>query len=502
MVQLDTRLPMMIQTPNILGAMDQGTVNASNMAGLMRQAEGQNLFRQHGAGAMQGDMNALAQIAGFDPELGQAMDIRRQENVRADQRLSLDRERIDILRKETMRSLAEAQDQAAAKAEAEQFDKLATAAIRAHAAGDQASWERLTMEAFDAPLPFDENGVAALAASHEGAKTYLSSRPKTAPDYVTLNDQLVDRNAPGGPAVVPVAGIGGPGASGVPADVQSSTILPGGMGAITVMKNGAVQVTTAAGQTLEGQAAQDYAQEAYRLRNELERELYGARRTGQNEAEAATGADAAAAGERGQQGVKLAAEFFTEARTVRSSLGNIRDAIRAIDEGAKSGVVYNMLPNITVASATLANAANRLGLDVIGSVTFGALSEGEMRLAMDTAVPRDLEAAELKVWLERKQAAQEKALEGIEEAIVHFDSGGTMAEWTRKMQGLQRPPETPASTTRPEQGPPPPANAGVPEYPDFATFSAAPAIKRAAELSGGSIEGMWEIYQERQKAGQ
>ena len=49
-----------------------------------------------------------------------------------------------------------------------------------------------------------------------------------------------------------------------------------------------------------------------------------------------------------------------------------------------------MMPSVTEASASLENAMNRMGLDVIGSVTFGALSEGEMRLAMDTAVPRGL----------------------------------------------------------------------------------------------------------------
>jgi hypothetical protein len=467
MVQLDTRLPMMIETPNLLGAMAQGTQNAGNIAGLMRQAEGQNLFRQYGAAAAQGDVNALAQIGGFDPMMQQSLDFNRQENTRADARLGMERQRLDMMREATARSLAEAQDQAAARAEAEQFDKIATAAIRAHAAGDQASWERLTMEAFDAPLPFDENGVAALAASHDGAKTYLSSRP---------------------------------GAGGATA-VQSSETLPDNSGVLVVRRDGQVQVTTAAGETLTGDAAQTFVRDAYERHAENQRSIYGARREGTNLAEAATGAAAAAAGERGQQGVKLAAEFFDKSMLVRSSIGNLDDAIRAIDEGAKSGVVYNMLPNITLASASLANAKQRLGLDVIGSVTFGALSEGEMALAMDTAVPSGLEAPELRVWLERKAEAQRKALQGIEEAIVHFDSGGTMSEWTQKIQGQRPPPENPPPSN-PPQGQPSAAATGVPEYPDFATFSAAPAIRRAAELSGGSIEGMWEIYQEQQKARQ
>ena len=63
MVQLDTRLPLGIQQPDFLNALAQGTQNAGNQAALMRQAEGQNLFRQHGGGAMQGNQNALNALA-------------------------------------------------------------------------------------------------------------------------------------------------------------------------------------------------------------------------------------------------------------------------------------------------------------------------------------------------------------------------------------------------------------------------------------------------------
>jgi hypothetical protein len=178
MVQLDTRLPLMAQGPNVLAAMDAGTVAAGNTANLLRQAEGQNLFRQYGAGAMQGDQNALAQIAGFDPMMGQTMDINRQENRRADTRLGMDQERLQMLKAETARALAAAEDQAQAAAEAQQLDQIATAAIRAHAAGDQGAFAKLTAAAFGQPLPFTPEGLAALAATHEGAKTYMGALPK------------------------------------------------------------------------------------------------------------------------------------------------------------------------------------------------------------------------------------------------------------------------------------------------------------------------------------
>lgn len=118
---------------------------------------------------------------------------------------------------------------------------------------------------------------------------------------------------------------------------------------------------------------------------------------------------------------------------LQSSLGNIDEAISALDQGAKSGLVYKMLPNVTEASASLENAMNRMGLDVIGSVTFGALSEGEMRLAMDTAVPRDLGPEALKSWLTKKRDAQQKAATMLADAAQYLTvPGNTINGWIEK----------------------------------------------------------------------
>lgn len=56
--------------------------------------------------------------------------------------------------------------------------QLAQAAVRAHAAGDEASFGALTAEAFGQALPFSPEGLAALAAADEGAKAYLGNLPK------------------------------------------------------------------------------------------------------------------------------------------------------------------------------------------------------------------------------------------------------------------------------------------------------------------------------------
>ena len=219
-------------------------------------------------------------------------------------------------------------------------------------------------------------------------------------------------------------------------NVQSSALLPDQSGVIAAMRDGSVKVTTIGGEVLTGQAALDFVRTAQESYAANQRSIFGARREGTLGADILLGGDAAAAVKEGEMAPVTAKEYFKQAEVVGSSIRNMDAAIQAIDEGAQSGVVYDMIPNVTVASADLQNAKQRLGLDVIGSVTFGALSAGEMQLAMDTAVPSGLAPPELKIWLTRKREAQRKMLIALQEAAIHFASRGTQEEYYR-MIGAQ-----------------------------------------------------------------
>jgi hypothetical protein len=125
-----------------------------------------------------------------------------------------------------------------------------------------------------------------------------------------------------------------------------------------------------------------------------------------------------------------AATAFEKANAVTDSIGSIDSAIAAIDDGAISGFVANYLPNITKASAELRSAMNQMGLDVISSVTFGALSQAEMEVAMSTAVPQNLAAPELRQWLTEKRDKQIKARAALEKAAAYLSQpGNTIASW-------------------------------------------------------------------------
>lgn len=130
-----------------------------------------------------------------------------------------------------------------------------------------------------------------------------------------------------------------------------------------------------------------------------------------------------------EQSIALAGKAFEQIPSIHGSIQNIDTAIQAIDDGAETGVINSMLPSVRDASIRLDQLRNELGLDVIGSVTFGALSKGELDLALATALPTKLGPAALREWLVSKKDAQEKVLANLEEAAVFFNRGGTLADF-------------------------------------------------------------------------
>lgn len=214
-------------------------------------------------------------------------------------------------------------------------------------------------------------------------------------------------------------------------DVQSSAMLPDQSGTVMTMRDGSLRVVTVGGETISGQEAVDFVTKSQERAAELQRGIYGARREGTLGADIELGGEAERVAQEGKMAPVKADEYMKSAELVGSTIRNMESAIKAIDGGAESGIVYNMLPNITKASAELQNAKQRLGLDVIGSVTFGALSAAEMKIAMDTAVPQDLGPVELRAWLEEKAQAQRKAHQALIEASLHFARGGSMEDYVK-----------------------------------------------------------------------
>ena len=150
-----------------------------------------------------------------------------------------------------------------------------------------------------------------------------------------------------------------------------------------------------------------------------------------------------------EQAVAKSGEFAGQYEKVQTSIRTLDEAIsevgKAIEEGKflGTGPIEKYIPKWTESSARFKNIANRMGLDVISSVTFGALSEAELKMAMETAVPTNLDDKQMLTWLKDKKAAQQKLSDYFAEAAAFIgapkEGGGvnTVQDWIAKKEGIK-----------------------------------------------------------------
>jgi hypothetical protein len=194
-------------------------------------------------------------------------------------------------------------------------------------------------------------------------------------------------------------------------EVQSSKIMDDGTTVMT-MKDGTRRVINPQGQSVEGEAAQQAIAQANKVGTALQGERAGAR----------SGATLA----QGQ-----AKEAFVTLGNIRSNITNLDKVATLLDKpGVSTGVIESQLPTWDASTIELRNMRSRLGLDVVGAVTFGALSEGELNLALDVALPTNLSPPDLKKWVLSKKAAQEKLSNYFSEQVRFLSiPGNTLGDW-------------------------------------------------------------------------
>ena len=197
-------------------------------------------------------------------------------------------------------------------------------------------------------------------------------------------------------------------------ETQSSQILDGGL-IVFAGKDGKSKVVRAGtNEEVTGEEALAAIKEAEDRGIEIQTERAGGRR-------AATVA------------VNTSLSAFDQVGKSRANIANLEEAKRLVlEEGANTGVIANKFPNWKSSTIALNTVKNELGLDVVGSVTFGALSQGELTLALNTALPTDLSEDALVDWIERKIIAQRKLQDYLYgQAIYLADGDKTIGDWLR-----------------------------------------------------------------------
>jgi hypothetical protein len=137
----------------------------------------------------------------------------------------------------------------------------------------------------------------------------------------------------------------------------------------------------------------------------------------------------------GKANVEGRNDLVEKIQQAETNISSYKDVVDAIADGAKSGAINNMFPTFRDATLKLRAAQRDLGLNVIQNTTFGALSQGELDLAMKSALPDDLSSEALQQHVLDKQAAQYKLLNYYYEALDYL-AGGSPNEPPRMIAGF------------------------------------------------------------------
>ena len=136
--------------------------------------------------------------------------------------------------------------------------------------------------------------------------------------------------------------------------------------------------------------------------------------------------------ESGKGAAKAATAAFAEVDRIRGASRLYDQAISAIDSGSQSGALNELFPSVFAPTVNLEYIRDQLGLAVIAGTTFGALSEAELRLAMNQGLPTGLEGPKLKEWIIGKKAADAKLSNYLERQAVFLEGGGSRGDWLKK----------------------------------------------------------------------
>ena len=144
-----------------------------------------------------------------------------------------------------------------------------------------------------------------------------------------------------------------------------------------------------------------------------------------------------------ESGQKMAqdkgAAVFGRASGLGEQIGKLKRASELVGEGgAQTGVIRALLPSFNSATAELRSIANGLGIDIINSATFGALSEKELSLALSTGLDTSLQGAALSEHIQDKINAQEKLYNQLMDDARELSGGITYNEYIQRRTSRRR----------------------------------------------------------------
>lgn len=130
-------------------------------------------------------------------------------------------------------------------------------------------------------------------------------------------------------------------------------------------------------------------------------------------------------------GTKRADDAFLEASSAIQSVQKYTSVMRTLknpdgtwNKEALTGWGLNYLPDFTAEQSFIGSVANLMGIDVINMATFGALSEKEMQMAMETNLNTALAPDELYKQIKMMVESRQKMAQGFMERARKYEELG------------------------------------------------------------------------------
>ena len=133
-----------------------------------------------------------------------------------------------------------------------------------------------------------------------------------------------------------------------------------------------------------------------------------------------------------QTAMNAGAKAFGQVESIDAQIDKLYEALGAVRDGAQSGVIRQFLPSFDAATAQLRAMGNALGIYIINSATFGALSAPELRLALSTGLDLSLSGKQLEDHIAAKIRAQTKLRNALYEKSRELTTGIGYSEFIQK----------------------------------------------------------------------
>ena len=134
-----------------------------------------------------------------------------------------------------------------------------------------------------------------------------------------------------------------------------------------------------------------------------------------------------------QQARSQAKDYFKRYDAVNNQISSLRQARKLIEGGAETGWIKQHLPTFNANTQLLRNVANEMGIDIINSATFGALSATELKLALSTGFPQGMNSAETIKYIDDKIKVQDKFRRELLKKTNRLNSGIGFTQWTSEI---------------------------------------------------------------------